>query len=89
MNFLKVFSKVKNLFPKKKEKDTIDCGIYVGIVINERAGGKEKEIYYLYLGIGGIHPRSEVLEKAKSYFDKEGIECFTIRMATEEEKSQR
>jgi hypothetical protein len=56
------------------------------VVINERASGKKKETYHLYLGIGGSHLRSEVLEKAKAYFDRENIECFTIRMATEEEK---
>jgi dimeric dUTPase (all-alpha-NTP-PPase superfamily) len=91
MKFLKNLLKLKRLFPKRKtEKDVrVDLGaIYapVAVVINERASGKKKEIYHLYLGIGGSHLRSEVLERAKAYFDKEGIECFTIRMATEEEK---
>lgn len=91
MKILKILAALKKFFPKRKKREEVrvDVGaIYtpIAVVINERVTGKEKETYHLYLGIAGLLLRSEVLEKAKAFFDKEGIECFTIRMATEEEK---
>lgn len=86
---------IKRLFSttrfKRKKIVTIDCepSVPIAVIINSGSSTRKPELYRIYLGMNGTYPMHEVLEKAKKYFDKEKVECFSLRLANEEEKAKK